>query len=63
MVENTAGAEGATTEEAPVPQALVQEPPGDSEGATTGKLPAMIELGRAIQEKPTKAAEERAYQT
>ena len=33
-MENTAGAEGATTEEAPVPQELFQEPPRVSEGAT-----------------------------
>ena len=34
-MENTAGAEGATIEEAPVPQELFQEPPRLSEGAKT----------------------------
>ena len=36
-MENTAGAEGATIEEASVPQELFQEPPRLSEGAKTYK--------------------------
>ena len=55
-MENTAGAEGATIEEASVPQELFQEPPRLSEGATTEEAPvpqALFQLPPGYSEGAT----------